>query len=175
VHKTQRWLGALVLTLTLSLAAAPVLAQSGRVTILGTWGGQELEAFQQVLAAFTEETGIQVDFTGTRDLVAVLTTRVAAGNPPDLAALPNPGQMREFAAEGALVDLSRVLDMDQLRNDYAEAWIDLGSYDGKLYAIFISADLKSLVWYSPKQFAARGGRTHHRRPVLGPAPCQGRT
>ncbi len=60
---------------------------------------------------------------------------MAAGNPPDVAALPNPGQMREFAAEGALVDLSRVLDVDQLRRDYAETWIDLGSYDGKLYAI----------------------------------------
>src|SRR5690606_33019517 len=87
---------------------------------------------------------------------ALLTTRVAAGNPPDLAALPNPGQMREFAAEGALVDLSTFLDMDQLRSDYAETWIDLGSYDGKLYAIFISADLKSLVWYNPKEFAKRG-------------------
>src|SRR5690606_20071260 len=157
VQKAQRWLGAaLVLAVALSLAATPAFAQSGRVTMLGTWGGQELEAFEKVLAAFTAETGIEVDFTGTRDLVAVLTTRVAAGNPPDVAALPNPGQMREFAAEGALVDLSRVLDVDQLRRDYAETWIDLGSYDGKLYAIFISADLKSLVWYSPKQFAARG-------------------
>lgn len=29
-------------------------------------------------------------FEGTRDLAAVLTTRVEAGNPPDLAILPNP-------------------------------------------------------------------------------------
>ena len=155
--KAHRWLGtALVLAVALSMAAAPAFAQSGKVTMLGTWGGQELEAFQKVLAAFTERTGIAVEFTGDRDLVALLTTRVAAGNPPDLAALPNPGQMREFAAEGALVDLSTFLDMDQLRSDYAETWIDLGSYDGKLYAIFISADLKSLVWYNPKEFAKRG-------------------
>src|SRR5690606_41999112 len=92
------------------MAAAPAFAQSGKVTMLGTWGGQELEAFQKVLAAFTERTGIAVEFTGDRDLVALLTTRVAAGNPPDLAALPNPGQMREVAAEGALVDLSTFLD-----------------------------------------------------------------
>lgn len=156
VRKTH-WLGmALALVVAFSLAVTPAFAQSGRVTMLGTWGGQELEAFEKVLEAFTAETGIQVDFTGTRDLVAVLTTRVAAGNPPDVAALPNPGQMREFAAEGALVDLSNVLDMDQLHADYADTWIDLGSYNGNLYAIFISADLKSLVWYNPKQFAARG-------------------
>ena len=124
--------------------------------MLGTWGGQELEAFLKVLEPFEKETGIDVEFTGTRDLVAVLTTRVAAGNPPDVAALPNPGQMAELAAEGHLVDLSKVLDMQTLKSQYAPVWLDLGSYNGKLYAIFISADLKSLVWYNPKAFAARG-------------------
>ncbi|MBE3599283.1 MAG: carbohydrate ABC transporter substrate-binding protein [Limnochordaceae bacterium] len=126
------------------------------VTMLGTWGGQELEAFRKVLEPFEKETGIRVEFTGTRDLPAVLTTRVQAGNPPDLAALPNPGQMREFAREGHLVDLSKALDVKVLRQQYAPVWLDLGSYDGKLYAIFMSADLKSLVWYSPKAFAAKG-------------------
>ncbi|HEX6971860.1 MAG TPA: ABC transporter substrate-binding protein, partial [Limnochordia bacterium] len=46
--------------------------------------------------------------------------------------------------------------MDQFRQDYSSDWITLGSDDGKLTAIFISADLKSLVWYSPPAFAARG-------------------
>jgi len=155
VRKTHRLLGVLVMVVVLSLAA-PALAQSGRVSVVGTWGGQEQEAFMQLMSVFTAETGIQVDYTGTRDLPTLLTTRVAAGNPPDVAAVPNPGQMRELAAEGALVDLTQVLDMDQIRRDYSEAWIDLGSYNGKLYAIFISADLKSLVWYSPKQFAKYG-------------------
>lgn len=144
-----------VAALLAALAGVPAAA-AGRVTMLGTWGGQELEAFLKVLEPFEKETGIDVEFTGTRDLVAVLTTRVAAGNPPDVAALPNPGQMAELAAGGHLVDLSRVLDMQTLRSQYAPVWLDLGSYQGKLYAIFISADLKSLVWYNPKAFAARG-------------------
>ena len=32
----------------------------------------------------------------------------------------------------------------------------MGSYKGKLHGVFLSADLKSLVWYSPKAFAAAG-------------------
>ncbi len=32
---------------------------------------------------FTDKSGVKVEFEGTRDLDAVLTTRVAAGNPPD--------------------------------------------------------------------------------------------
>jgi alpha-glucoside transport system substrate-binding protein len=128
----------------------------GVVTVLGVWGGDELSNFQEVVFPFTEETGIGMAFEGTRDLAAVLTTRVEAGNPPDLAILPNPGQMQEFAARGELVDLSTFLDMEQLRKDYAQSWIDLGSYEGKLYGIFYKAANKSLVWYNPKAFAAKG-------------------
>jgi len=95
-------------------------------------------------------TGIKVEFTGTRDLPAVLTTRVAAGNPPDISVLPNPGQMQEFARVKALVDLSKVMDIGKLRNEYAKTWIDLGSFKGVLYAIFISAGsgCLSLVYWS---------------------------
>ena len=126
------------------------------VTVLGVWGGAERDAFMKMLEPFEAKTGIKVEFTGTRDLPTVLTTRVAAGNPPDISVLPNPGQMQEFAKIRALVDLSEFMDMSKLQDEYAETWIDLGSYRKTVYAIFISADLKSLVWYSPKAFADVG-------------------
>ena len=63
--------------------------------------------------------------------------------------MPNPGFVLQFAREGHPVDLSQFLDMDKLAEQYSQAWIDLGSVDGGLYAIFISADLKSMVWYNP--------------------------
>lgn len=160
MRKSARMWVSLGALLTMALLALALLAGSAlaarTVTMLGTWGGQELEAFQGMMAPFEQRTGIKVEFTGTRDLPAVLTTRVQAGNPPDLAALPNPGQMAELAKGGHLVDLSKVLDVNAIKRDYAPVWIDLGSYGGKLYSIFISADLKSLVWYSPKAFQAKG-------------------
>jgi len=126
------------------------------VSVLGVWGGAERDAFMKMLEPFEAAAGIKVEFTGTRDLPTVLTTRVAAGNPPNISALPNPGQMQEFAKVRALVDLSKFMDMGKLQDEYAKTWIDLGSYRETLYAIFISADLKSLVWYSPKAFANAG-------------------
>ena len=126
------------------------------VTMLGIWRGAERDAFMKMLEPFEAATGIKVEFAGTRDLRTILTTRVAAGNPPDVSAIPNPGQMHEFAEIGALVDLSEFMDVSKLQSEYAKTWIDLGSYGGKLYSIFISADLKSLVWYSPKAFADAG-------------------
>jgi alpha-glucoside transport system substrate-binding protein len=60
--------------------------------------------------------------------------------------------MAEFAQAGKLVDLSGVLDMNALKNDYAQSWIDLSSYNGKPVGIFIKTALKGLIWYDPKQY-----------------------
>jgi len=146
----------LFLAAVLTLSAAVVASAEKKVSVLGVWGGAEKDAFMKMVEPFEAATGIRVDFTGTRDLAAILTTRVAAGNPPDVSALPNPGQLEEFAKIGALVDLATFMDMSKVRSDYAKTWLDLASYKGKLYGFFISADLKSLVWYSPKAFASAG-------------------
>jgi len=128
----------------------------GVVSVLGVWGGDEARSFDAAVAPFTQETGTQVAFEGTRDLPVVLPIRVAAGNPPDLAILPNPGQMVEFAKTGDLVAIDAFMDMEQLGSDYAQSWLDLGSYGGTLYGVFYKAAIKSLVWYSPAAFEAKG-------------------
>lgn len=133
-----------------------VETSGGVVNVLGTWGGSEIEAFNDAVAPFKDETGIGVAFEGTRDLAAILTTRVEGGNPPDIAILPNPGQMQEFAGRGELVDLSTFIDMEALQNNYNQVWLDLGSHDGNLYGIFYKAAVKSLVWYVPANFEAAG-------------------
>lgn len=146
----------LLMTLIMSCAPAPEEKPKGAVTVLGVWGGDELTNFQEAVFPFTDETGIGMAFEGTRDLAAVLTTRVEAGNPPDLAILPNPGQMYELAEDGNLVDISKFMDMDKLNTNYAKAWLDLASYDGTLYGIFYKVANKSLIWYNPTAFADAG-------------------
>lgn len=131
--------------------------EGGTVTVYGVWSGEdELPSFEQVVAPFTEETGIEMDFVGTRDLATVLTTRVEAGNPPDIAILPNPGQVAEFAEQGALVDMSTFLDMSALEEQYGQSWIEVSSVDGQLVSIFFKPAYKSLVWYNPGAFEAAG-------------------
>jgi alpha-glucoside transport system substrate-binding protein len=132
-------------------------ALAQQVTIAVLWSGNELAAFQKVIDKFEQETGITVSIDAVgRDLPTVLPVRIAAGNPPDVAALPNPGQMKTFAQQGVLVAL------DDLSNlpDSAQAFQDLGkvTVDGTehVYGIFLSADMKSLVWYDPKAFDAKG-------------------
>ena len=128
----------------------------GSVSVLAVWGGSELDIFNNMIKPFEEKTGIKVEYTGTRDIEAVLTTRVQAGNPPDVAGLPGPGQMAQFAKAGNLVDLAKVLDMTAMKNQYAQAWIDLGTVGSQLAGIFIKASVKGLIWYDPKATSAAG-------------------
>jgi alpha-glucoside transport system substrate-binding protein len=139
-----------------ALAAGKADKLGGKVAVLGVWGGAELETFNKMVKPFEDRTGVKVEFEATRDLDAVLTTRVAAGNPPDLALLPSPGKMADLARQGKLVDLGSVLDKGAMKKAYAQSWLDLGSVDGKLVGIFPKADLKGLIWYNPKALKAAG-------------------
>jgi len=147
--------GAILCLLIFGLAFA-FGAPAKKITVLGVWGGQEADVFNEICKTFTAKTGIEVDFEATRDLDAVITTRVEAGNPPDICGLPGPGKMIELANKGKLIDLSTMLDMEAFDKNYASGWKDLGSVDGKLYGIYTKAAVKGLVWYNPKALKAAG-------------------
>lgn len=125
------------------------------VTVIGTWGGSEQDAFLAMVKPWESKTGATVKYTGTRDLNTVLTTGVASGVLPDLAGLPGPGQMAEWA--DSLVDLSGVLDMATYRSETAAPLIDLGTVNGKTVGVFIKSAVKGLIWYNPNTIDLSAG------------------
>ncbi len=128
----------------------------GTVDVLATWGGAEQDSFMAMVQPYEKCTGVNVQYEGTRDLNAVLTTRVQGGNPPDIAGLPGPGQLIQYAQGGSLVALNNVLDMNQLQQQYDSGWLDLATVNNNLYGVFIKASVKSQIWYNPKAFQAAG-------------------
>ncbi len=137
--------------------AAPGAPEIGSVSVIHQWvSGGEPESFSALVQPWEALTGGSVDDTGTRDLLAIVTTRVKGGNPPDIAALAAPGTMQEFVKDGELVALDSFLDMNKFRSEHSQAWIDLCTVDGKLYCIAWKASNKSTVWYNPKTFEANG-------------------
>jgi alpha-glucoside transport system substrate-binding protein len=122
----------------------------GEVTVIGTWGGDEEKAFLQMVKPFEDQTGVKVKYTGTRDLNTVLTTGVASGVLPDLAGLPGPGQMQQFAEAGALKPLDDVLDIQSYKDQTAEALVKLGTVNNQVVGVFIKTAIKGLMWYDPK-------------------------
>jgi len=135
-----------------ALAAAGGKKIGGLLDFLGVWADGELDSFQAVVAPFQDATGINVEFESTRDLNAVLTTRVNGGNPPDIAAAPSSSLAASWAAEGKIIDLTPFMDMNQLKQDYAQSWLDLGTVNGKLVQVYAWSAVKGLIWYDPKVY-----------------------
>ena len=124
----------------------------GTVTVLSLWGGSEKEAFDKVLAAFTQETGIKAQYETARDFLPVIRTRLAAGNPPDMAIVPRPGIVAELARDGSLISLDQLgLDSEAINENYSTAWTDLTTIDDDVYGIVAKANSKSTIWYDPSR------------------------
>lgn len=119
-----------------------------KISILGVWGGAELDHFLDALTPFEARTGHTIKFEGTRDLSAILRVRVDGGNAPDLAMLPGPGVLHQY--QNDLVDLKAVLDMGRVKKEFDQAWLDIGTVDGKLVALLIKVSPKGLFWYNAK-------------------------
>jgi alpha-glucoside transport system substrate-binding protein len=131
---------------------------AGSVKVIAVWSGAEQANFMAVLKPFEDQTGIKVSYEASRDEDAILTTRVGAGNPPDLAAAPSPQLLTQFAKQGKVIALNDAIDMNAMQANTADSWIKLGEplNDGKLYQIFSWAAVKGLIWYNPKSFQAKG-------------------
>ncbi len=80
---------------------------AGSVKVIGVWSGQEQLNFLAVVKPFEDSTGIKVNFESSRDEDAILTTRVGAGNPPDLAAAPSPQLLTTAGEHRGQLDQAR--------------------------------------------------------------------
>lgn len=124
--------------------------------VAAVWTGTEEERFNLVLDAFEQETGATIQYTSTGDDIApVLTPRVAGGDPPDIAMLPQPGLLTEFAGRDALQPLTDEVEAN-IDANYDTVWKDLGSVDGELYGVWFKAANKSTVWYDVEALDAAG-------------------
>ncbi|HET9898566.1 MAG TPA: ABC transporter substrate-binding protein [Streptosporangiaceae bacterium] len=136
----------------------PVSAST--VTVLGTWTGPEAKGFEAMVAGFEQKTGITVNYTGTRDADAVLTSDLNDDNPPDLAVLATPGELDQYAKGGKLIPIDAALKSARLGSEYGPGWLKLMQTPGPsgakhYYAIIVKAALKSVIWYDPQKLPSR--------------------
>lgn len=143
-------------------AAAHDGLQGQNLSILATWLGPDQALFQTVLDAFQDATGVRVSYAGSASFEQQIVIETAAGSPPDIAVIPQPGLMADLAARGYLRDLGPPT-ADWLRGNYAagDSWVALGTHAGpdgtaRLYGFPYKAEVKSLVWYVPENLADAG-------------------
>ncbi|MET8141801.1 ABC transporter substrate-binding protein [Sphaerisporangium sp. NPDC005288] len=150
---------ALVLLCCLSALSCGRSGGGESISVLGPWTGQEEQAFRAMFAGFEQATGIHVDYTGTRDARSVLGSEIHNGNPPDLAVLATPGELRDYAAAGVLRPVDDALKASDLRGQYGAGVGDLTVVPGPTgerhsYAVIVKAALKSIIWYAPGKLPA---------------------
>ncbi len=127
-----------------------------KLKVTAVWTGAEQKSFTKVLDEFAKRTGAEVSFVPSGDdMSAFIGSKVAGGDPPDVAMLQQPGVLREFAKKGWLKPLGPEASTE-LKKNFAKGWQDLGSSEGKQYGVYFKATNKSLVWYNTKVFAAAG-------------------
>ncbi|HEY0212780.1 MAG TPA: ABC transporter substrate-binding protein [Paenirhodobacter sp.] len=133
-----------------------------RLTILGTWLGQDKALFDSVIAYFEAATGADVVYEGSSSFEQQIVIRTQAGAPPDLAIVPQPGLAADLARQGFLRPLAPDLGGWLLENYAAgDSWRRIGTYRDpqgteRLYAFPYKAEIKSLVWYVPENLAEAG-------------------
>ncbi len=129
---------------------------SGSVTFDGIWTGSEAKAFGKVIKAFNKAyPHVKINYKPVGNNVpTVLATAIAGGHPPDMADIAQPGLVKQLATQGHLKPIGYA--KSAIASNFAPSWQQLGSVNGKLYALVFKAANKSLLWYNVPAFKAAG-------------------
>ncbi len=132
------------------------------LTIFGPWRGDDETHVQVVLEYFREATGADVKYSSSENYEQQVVIDTQAGSPANISVLPQPGLIADLASKGLLAPLTDADKAWMVENYGAgQSWVDIGTSkdkDGKPQFLGFSykTDVKSLVWYSPENFADAG-------------------
>ncbi|MGY9070602.1 ABC transporter substrate-binding protein [Streptomyces murinus] len=126
--------------------------------IAAVWTGQEQTNFKKVLAEFEKRTGAQVTFVPAQDpIINFLGSKIAGGQPPDIALLPQPGAIKQAVDKGWAKPVGPDA-LKEVQKNYSQGWQDIGKVNGKQYGVYYKAANKSLIWYNAKVFENAGAK-----------------
>ena len=129
---------------------------TGDISIMAIWGGEEQESFQAVIDGFEElYPNVNVTYnSGGDNLAPLLSSAVEGGNPPDLAAVGQPGLMAQFAEQGAIQPIDDL--RETIVENFGEGVADVGAVDGTQYGVMFKGANKSTIWYNVASFEEAG-------------------
>jgi alpha-glucoside transport system substrate-binding protein len=126
------------------------------ITVGGAFVDVEADRFAEAMTPFEEATGAKVEYSGDKSFEQSLNVQVQAGNPPDVALLPQPGGMKNYASQGKLYPLPADI-VANIDANYAPGWKESGTADdGQVYGVFHRVNLKGLVFYPKVYWDSKG-------------------
>ncbi|HZT92088.1 MAG TPA: ABC transporter substrate-binding protein [Gaiellaceae bacterium] len=131
-------------------------AVSGTITFDGIWTGSEATDFGDVIKAFNKvypKVKVKYNPLGN-NLTTVLSTAITGGHPPDMADIAQPGYVKQLVSQGKLKPITYA--KGAIGANFGKSWQQLGTFNGKLYALVFKASNKSLLWYNVPVFHQAG-------------------
>jgi len=130
------------------------------VTMAGPFTDNDAVKFDASVKAFEDATGIDIQYSGSKEFEAAIRIQIEGGNAPDIVDFPQPGLLNTFVAQGRVVDLNGVVSPDWLQQNYIQSWLDMATMEGPdgpvMAGVWGRVNGKSIVFYPKAQFDAAG-------------------
>lgn len=125
------------------------------VTMYSSITGDEATSLRSTMEDFKACTGATITFNSDKNFEKQIVVNVKSGNPPDLAVVPQPGLLATLVSTGSAVPAPAQVQAN-VEKYWDPGWKKYGTVNDKFYAAPLGANVKSLVWYSPKMFKDAG-------------------
>ena len=112
-----------------------------------------IQIFTDFWKPLSDCTGVKIDLQGTDQFEVQSKVLLQGGSPPDVLDFPQPGLLRTLASD--LITFPENVAKHN-STDFIPGWEKLYTIDNAIKAIPWRANVKSMVWYSPKAFAEKG-------------------
>lgn len=139
----------------LTSACAGELAGTA-VTMTGPFTDADEVKFNESVADFEAWTGIDIQYTGSKEFEVAITAAVDGGAAPDIADFPQPGLLKRFVDGGQVVDVNTFMNAEWLSTNYSQSWLDMANIGGINAGVWARYNGKSLVWYPKAAFEEAG-------------------
>src|SRR6266705_2082094 len=112
-----------------------------KVTMYSSITDPEGQHLRDSWKQFEKCTGIKVNFQADKAFEAQLKIKVDGGNAPDIAIIPQPGLLANFANQGKLKPASATTKQEAT-DGWSQDWLNYGTVNGTFYAAPMGANVK---------------------------------
>jgi alpha-glucoside transport system substrate-binding protein len=132
-----------------------------KVTMTGPFVTDDEVKFNNSMKPFEDATGIDIQYSGSKEFEASITAQIQGGAPPDIIDFPQPGLAGTFAKQGKLVAVDKLVPMAWLKENYIQSWLDMAMKPGPdgnpmMVGVWQRFNGKDLVWYPKAAFDKAG-------------------